>query len=288
MRQADSIGTQTPISADLTVIAECRARGLSLRMTKASREPVFWTDDSPVCGQLAHGEDIAAHFHDFGQLRYAAAGALVTTTQLGTWVAPTNRITWVPPFHVHSSRSYGETDVQLLRVPTTLAEQLPSEPSVFVASPLMREAYLVMIRDHEPANSSRGRLLLEVVIAELALAPTESLRLPEPSDARLQAVTDLLHADPGSPATLSELGRKTGSSERTLSRLFSSELSMSFHQWRTLLRIQRSLLELCEGASVTDTATRLGWSNPSSFIEAFTDLVGQTPGRYRSAARNSS
>jgi AraC-like DNA-binding protein len=140
-------------------------------------------------------------------------------------------------------------------------------------------------RPRRPVDSRRARLLLEVVITELARAPQESLRLPEPSDTRLKAVTDLLHADPASPATLAELGHRTGSSERTLSRLFSSELSMSFHQWRTLLRIQRALLELCEGASVTDTAMRLGWANPSSFIEAFTDLLGQTPGRYRATAR---
>ncbi|MTD52558.1 helix-turn-helix transcriptional regulator [Amycolatopsis pithecellobii] len=252
-------------------------------MTELIREPVFWTDDSPVCEPLAHGEDIAAHFHDFGQLRYAASGALVTATRVGTWVAPANRITWVPPFYVHSSRAYGETDVRVLGVPAELAGQLPTEPSVFVASALIREAYLAMIG--EPAESPRGRLLLEVVIAELARAPQESLRLPEPGDTRLKAVTDLLHADPATPATLAELGRRTGSSERTLSRLFSSELSMSFHQWRTLLRIQRALLELCEGASVTDTAVRLGWANPSSFIEAFTELVGQTPGRYRATTR---
>ncbi|WP_433723207.1 AraC family transcriptional regulator [Nocardia sp. CA-129566] len=256
-------------------------------MTELIPEPVFWTDDSPVCEPLAHGEAIAAHFHDFGQLRYAASGALVTTTQAGTWVAPANRITWVPPFHVHSSRSYGETDVRVLRVPAALAEQLPAEPSVFVASALMREAYLAMISDHDPVDSHRSHLLLEVVITELARAPQESMRLPEPNDSRLKAVTDLLHADPASPATLAELGHRTGSSERTLSRLFSSELSMSFHQWRTLLRVQRALLELCDGSSVTDTAIRLGWANPTSFIEAFTDLVGQTPGRYRSAARSS-
>jgi hypothetical protein len=124
----------------------------------------------------------------------------------------------VPPFHVHSSRSHGETDVRLLRVPATLAEQLPPEPSVFVASTLMREAYLAMINDHEPADSPRTRLLLEVVTAELARAPQKSLRLPEPNDTRLKAVTNLLHADPADPATLAELGRRTGSSERTLSR----------------------------------------------------------------------
>ncbi len=246
-----------------------------------SGEPVHWTDDTAVCEPMAHGQGVAPHFHDYGQLRYATSGALVTTTEVGTWVAPANRITWVPPFYVHSSRSYGETDIRLLRVPTTLAEQLPAEPSVFVTTALMLEAYLALVNEHEPVDSARTRLLLEVVTVELARAAKESLRLPEPSDARLKAVTDLLHTDPANPATLADLGRSTGSSERSLSRLFSSELSMSFHQWRTLLRIQRALLELGQGTSVTDTSMRLGWANPSSFITAFTDLVGQTPGRYR-------
>jgi AraC-like DNA-binding protein len=183
----------------------------------------------------------------------------------------------VPPFHVHSSRAYGETVVRVLGVPAALTDQLPTEPSVFVASALMREAYLAMISDREPADGPRARLLLEVVISELACAPQESLRLPEPSDTRLEAVTDLLHADPASSATLAELGHRTGSSGRTLSRLFSSELSMSFHQWRTLLRIQQALLELCEGASVTDTAVRLGWANPGSFIDAFTEISARLP-----------
>ncbi len=245
-------------------------------------EPVAQDGDAAACGPLAHGEDVAAHFHDFGQLRYATSGALVTTTRAGTWVAPANRVTWVPPFEVHSSRAHGETGVRLLRVPAALAGRLPAEPSVFVASGLMREAFLAIDGDDEPA---RARLLLEVVIAELTRAAPDPLRLPEPGDPRLKAVTDLLHADPASPATLAELGHRTGSSERSLSRLFAGELSMSFHQWRTLLRIQRALLDLGEGTSVTDTATRLGWANPGSFIEAFTVLVGQTPGRYRSAAR---
>jgi AraC-like DNA-binding protein len=237
------------------------------------------------CPPLAHGEDVPPHSHDFGQLRYAASGALVTTTRAGTWVAPANRVTWVPPFHVHGSRAHGATVVRLLEVPAGPARRLPAQPSVFTASALLREAYLAVTEDPEPAGSPRARLLLEVVLTELDRAPREPLRLPEPRDLRLKAVTDLLHADPASPATLAELGHRTGSSERTLSRLFGSELSMSFHQWRTLLRIQRAVLELGEGTSVTDTATRLGWANPTSFIDAFTDLVGQTPGRYRAKAR---
>lgn len=253
--------------------------------TKVDRQPVLSSDESLVCGTLSHGEGVDAHYHDFGQLRYAACGVLVTSTDAGTWMAPPNRITWVPPLHVHSSRSYGETDVRLLNIPASFAGQLPAEPSVFVASALMREAYLALVNEQGSIHGRRSKLLLEVVASELGRAPKESLRLPEPNDRRLKALTALLHADPANPATLAELGRRTGASERTLSRLFSSELSMSFHQWRTLLRVQCALIDLGDGRSITETAMRMGWANPSSFIEAFTELVGETPGRYRVAAR---
>jgi AraC-like DNA-binding protein len=56
---------------------------------------------------------------------------------------------------------------------------------------------------------------------------------------------------------------------------------MSFHRWRTILRIHHGLIHLTNGHSVTQTAGECGWSNPTSFIEAFTEVVGQTPGRYQ-------
>lgn len=267
-------------------IDNLRAFSQTVGVTTAGgvRSPVFSTDDTSVCRPLGHGDDVVAHFHDFGQLRYASSGALVTATSVGTWVAPASRITWIPAFSVHSSRSHGETEVRLLSVAPGPAQRLPAEPSVFVASALVREAYLELAQERESGDTARARLLLEVVISELARAPLEPLRLPEPSDPRLRAVTDELRADPAGSLTLAELGRHSGASERTLSRLFGRELSMSFHQWRTLLRVQHALLELGQGRSVTDTALLLGWTNPSSFIDAFTDLVGQTPGRYRAAA----
>lgn len=267
-------------------LATAHRSNARIRLVNAHAQKAEFLPGEGFCEEpLAHGVEIARHYHDYGQLRYAASGALVTETEVGTWVAPANRITWIPPFFAHGGRSYGETNIRILRVPAALAERLPREPSVVVATPLVREAYLALL-DDDARDSARARLLLEVVITELARAPQDPLRLPEPTDARLKAVTDLLHADPSTSATLAELGHHTGTSERTLSRLFSSELSMSFQQWRTLLRVQRSVLQLCQGASVTDTAMELGWANPSSFIEAFTELIGQTPGRYRASARS--
>ena len=56
---------------------------------------------------------------------------------------------------------------------------------------------------------------------------------------------------------------------------------MSFHQWRTLLRVQHALIHLADGLSVSQTAAELGWANPTSFIEAFTAILGETPGRFQ-------
>ena len=71
--------------------ASCQA--VAVTANEGEPAPIFWTDDSPRCASLVHGEGVAAHFHDFGQLRYAASGVLVTVTETGTWMAPANRIT---------------------------------------------------------------------------------------------------------------------------------------------------------------------------------------------------
>jgi AraC-like DNA-binding protein len=80
---------------------------------------------------------------------------------------------------------------------------------------------------------------------------------------------------------LAELGQTIGASARTLSRLLRNELGMTFYQWRTQLRIYHALVLLADGHETNYVAHACGWANPSSFITAFTNLIGTTPGRYR-------
>ncbi|MFB7776089.1 helix-turn-helix domain-containing protein [Streptomyces bauhiniae] len=71
-------------------------------------------------GWLPHGYHLDAHSHPHGQLVYAAAGVLATTTERGTWVAPANRVTRTPPGFAHAHRFYGRTDARILSVPPEL------------------------------------------------------------------------------------------------------------------------------------------------------------------------
>ncbi len=235
-------------------------------------------------GVLPHGFQIDTHVHADGLLVYAASGVVATVTERGTWVAPASRIIWTPPGFEHAHRFYGSTDVRVLSIPLIACEALPPEPGVFLVSPLLREV-LLALTDLPEVHVGAHERLRAVVVDELVEAPDRSIRLPEPHDDRLRAVTAILHADPADPATLTELGRQVGASERTLSRLFHRELGMSFHQWRTVLRIHHALLHLGDGMSVIDTAITCGWANPTSFIEAFSAIVGQTPGRYQAGLR---
>ncbi|MBB5858236.1 AraC family transcriptional regulator [Amycolatopsis umgeniensis] len=235
-------------------------------------------------GSLAHGQMVVPHTHVRGQLLYPSTGALATTTERGTWVAPANRITWTPPGFEHSHRAYGETEVRRIDLPVRLGRFLPALPSVFAVTPLLREA-LLALSDGRPRGPGPRHRLRGLIIDELTDAPQQELYLPEPSDDRLRSVTSLLHADPASSATLRELGRSTGASERVLSRLFQEELGVSFRQWRSMLRVQHALVLLGDGQAVTTVSARLGWANPTSFIEAFVAVVGETPGRYQIGLR---
>lgn len=229
--------------------------------------------------RLGAGERIETHHHDRAQLVYPARGLLAVTTDQGTWMAPPQRAAWIPAGFDHRHHSYGVTDMRAVLFEPALAGRGRPEPTVVAVSGLLRELILALT-DQVRRAPAVTRRMEHLTIDLLTEAPEQPLRLPEPRDDRLRALTALLQADPADGRTLAELGRAVGAGERTLSRLFHEELAMGFQQWRTQLRVHHALVLLADGHSVTRTAVASGWTNPSAFIESFTRAVGRTPGRY--------
>jgi AraC-like DNA-binding protein len=225
--------------------------------------------------------------HRRGHLVYAARGVLAVHTERGTSIAPANRVAWTPAGFTHHHRAHGESDMRILFLSPSLARPLPDRPVVFAVSDLAREVLLTLTgpRNYDPAageiKPAAAARLRRVLVDELEEAQEQPLQLPEPRDDRLRALATALREDPASAATLTELGRRVGASPRTLSRLFHSELGMTFYEWRTQLRVYRALVLLAEGHDTTYVAGACGWANPSSFIAAFRKIVGTTPGRHR-------
>jgi AraC-like DNA-binding protein len=219
--------------------------------------------------------------HSRGHLVYAARGVLSVHTERGTSIVPANRVAWTPAGYTHYHRAHSDTDMRIVFLPPSLARLAPDHPAVFTVSGLAREVLLALTgpRDYDRAMLARLR---RVLVDELREAREQPLQLPEPRDDRLQAITRMLRERPASNTPLAELGQAAGASARTLSRLFRTELGMTFYEWRTQLRIYHALVLLADGHDTTYVAHACGWANPSSFIAAFTGIVGTTPGRYRS------
>ena len=229
------------------------------------------------------------HSHPRGHLVYAARGVLSVHTERGTSIVPANRVGWTPAGFTHYHRAHGHTDMRILFLPASLARLAPGHPAVFMVSDLAREILLTLTgpRNYDRAardwdRAARARLR-RVLVDELHEAHEQPLQLPEPHDDRLQAVAQALYEQPADRTSLAELGQRTGASARTLSRLFRNELGMTFYEWRTQLRIYHALVLLADGHDTTRVAHACGWANPSSFIAAFANIIGTTPGRYRTS-----
>jgi AraC-like DNA-binding protein len=221
--------------------------------------------------------------HPRGHLVYAARGVLSVHTEQGTSIVPANRVGWTPAGFAHYHRAHGDTDMRIVFLPASLARLVPNRPAVFMVSGLAREILLTLTGDAERAAHDRAASarLRRVLVDELHEAREQPLQLPEPRDDRLQAVARKLYDNPADNTSLANLGQAVGASSRTLSRLFHAELGMTFYEWRTQLRVYHALVLLADGHDTTHVAHSCGWANPSSFIAAFTSIIGTTPGRYR-------
>jgi len=108
--------------------------------------------------------------------------------------------------------------------------------------------------------------------------------MPAARDPRLAHACRLVTDDLSTPCSLTWLAHATGTSQRTLARLFRAEFGTTYPQWRTAARVFQAMIELAQGVNVTETARRCGWATPSAFIDTFTRALGQTPGAYRATA----
>jgi AraC-like DNA-binding protein len=64
-------------------------------------------------------------------------------------------------------------------------------------------------------------------------------------------------------------------------RLFTTEIGMTFSQWRTRLRLVQSIERLNNGASVTEVAADLGYSSPAAFTHMFRTNLGVLPSSHQ-------
>ncbi len=122
------------------------------------------------------------------------------------------------------------------------------------------------------------QLLLARTVSQLALCPRKEL----PHNNILYQVVEYLTENFTQHLTLSDTASACGISKYYLSRLFSQQMHMSFHDYLNTLRVNDAQTKLrTTQFSITDISYQCGFENPRSFNRNFVRIIGMTPREYR-------
>jgi AraC-like DNA-binding protein len=193
-------------------------------------------------------------------------GAFSCEAEGGLWIVPPRSAVWIPGGALHAVKATGVLECYNAFVDPAVDARLPEVCCVVSVTPLLcellvRSASLPLLYAEGGPNS---RLVVMVLLDELAAAQVEDLHLPMPTDARLRRIVDLMMASPAERGTLDVWAKRAGLSERTLARLISRETGMSFGRWRQQLGVVLAVKWLAGGASIQQVAADLGYENVPS------------------------
>lgn len=235
---------------------------------------------SLVARDLPADVSVGAHSHEWGQLTYAHNGLMRVSAENSSWIVPPQRAIWIAPHVVHAVTMMEAARLSPLRIHASRDPFRGETCRVVEVSGLLRELIAALETGEQPRDPGRAALIGELILDELARAPSRPIRVPLPRDKRLQSLCEALLAAPGDTQTLACWAHAAGASERTLARLFERELGMSFGQWRQQVRLAHGVSLIARGMPLWQGAQQLGYASQSAFSAMFRKTFGSTPSSF--------
>ena len=221
---------------------------------------------------------VPEHGHGSDQLIYAVSGVMEVFSGRSTWLIPPNFALWIPSEMLHRIRMHGCVSMRTLYVKKGLVKRAASECVVLYVTPLLRELILETVKTGRiQLRNKAQRLLGDLLILQLENATAAPTSVTLPTDARALAVARVVLDHPREATSLLSLCEAAGASVRTMQRIFLKEVGMDFESWRRQVRLTRAIQLLIAGCSVKQVAFEVGYSQPSSFVEAFRRTFNATP-----------
>lgn len=232
---------------------------------------------------------IDLHKHAKGQLSYIEGGIAYITVNSQTYVVPSHYFFWIPVGIPHVLRvSLRATSICSIYFGLTAQDNDPffNELGIYPASELL----IQMIKftgkwsgemiETKDERSVFLRAMLQVMVPQREL--TVPIILPITEHEKLQKVLNYLAEDIGFPHTLHSVSDRFHTSARTLSRIFQSELKMSFLQYLKHLRIIKSI-ELLQktNLSISEIAEKVGYNTLGAFSNTFIEITNMRPSEMR-------
>jgi AraC-like DNA-binding protein len=240
-------------------------------------------------GSLAYdgGEQLVTgwHFHDVHEIEYACRGMVEVETKAGHYLLPPHQAAWIPAgLHHQTTLNAGAQTLAVLFEPR-LVPVAGNRVRIVAVSALLREMMLYsarwpISRTESGAEADSFFQALGYMVAE-ALDDERPLNLPVAADPVVTAATDYTRAHLDR-ATVSDVTRAIGVSERTLRRIFSTHLGMSWRSYLLRARLLRSMALLTQpDRTVLEVSIAVGFDDVGAFARSFARHCGETPSAYK-------
>ncbi|MFD6445043.1 helix-turn-helix domain-containing protein [Promicromonospora sp. NPDC060204] len=229
----------------------------------------------------AHVVDVATewepHVHPAHELVWVRHGTLTARLAGQVFTVSEGFGLWVPAGVEHAGRLTAGVELYDAFFAPERTPPVLAGPTAVAMGPVL-QALLVHLarRDLDPEARARA----EAVVFDVLEPSDRQLAVRLPADHRVDAIVEALLADPADERSLAQWARSSGTSERTITRVFRAATGLSFAQWRQAVRVHRSLELLAAGDTVQDVSDELGYAHPGTFIDAFRRVMGTTPGTF--------
>lgn len=229
------------------------------------------------------------HSHEVHQIEYALHGVVEVETDSAHYLLPPQQAAWIPAGLEHQAVMNPDVKTVAVMFDQSMIADRGGRARILAVSPLIREMMIYGLRwpidrrlaaDEDDSVADGFFRTLAALVTE-ALDHEAPLSLPTSEHPIVAAAMEYTKQNLDT-VTCEQVSRAVSVSERTLRRLFSDTLGLS---WRTYLLHARMLRAMALLAAprqtVQETATAVGFDSVSSFTRAFAQFCGETPSAYR-------
>lgn len=252
-------------------------------LTKVDKHP-----NSIYCHHGAFDESvIPEHAHNKGQFLFTNGAIVFVKTKNKTYYLPARHYIWIAPGEVHSIHPSSEKAIMRnLYFPVTeKSKKFANTTKIYPVNDLL----LNLLEYTEQMNGDIFPDEDNYVIANAFFILLQKynqfslpLSLPYPTDEKLVSIVNYLSENLSNKITLPEISHEFGISLRSLTRLFSKQLNMTFIEYLTILRILKALELLLEtNKSVSEICIAIGYNSVPTFSNVFQKMIGIRPVEYR-------
>lgn len=223
------------------------------------------------------------HKHDKGQLTYIEGGVAYLHMADKILIIPTRHYVWIPKGMEHYFRMLRPVVMRCLYFYSDDDGSYPfySKLGIYPITALLFQMLSYSERwDGDVAPHDQAFHFLAAIKKILPEISKNSLpfALPNTDNERMRPVLKYINDNFYETLTLEVVSKQTAFSERTLSRLFQSTMSISFLQYVKLLRMVKAIeMMLQTKQSLSEIAYALGYNSLSAFSNVFYQLTQVRP-----------